>query len=176
MGRTIYILALSVSLAGTLPAQREQRQTLSEVQIEKIREAGIDPNLRISLYTDFLNERADTIRKLTSRANSAARAKRLDDELMDFTSLMDELGSNLDQYGDRKADMRLALKKLNDVTPKWLGILRALPGEPSFDESRKEAIESCDDLTGDASRLQTEQIVYFKTHKEEKGQEREEPR
>lgn len=157
-------------------AQREQRPTLSEAQIEQIREAGIDPNLRTSLYTKFLDERADALKKLTSRASSPARAKRLDDALQDFTALMDELGSNLDQYGDRKADMRPALKKLNEALPRWLGILKALPGEPTFDEARKEAIESCQDLQGDSERLEQEQIAYFKEHKDEKGQERAEPK
>ncbi len=59
---------------------------------------------------------------------------------------MDELGSNLDEYSDRKADMRKALKPLNEASQRWLGILRALAGEPAFELSRKEAIESADDL------------------------------
>lgn len=157
-------------------AQKEQRQPLSEAQVEKIREAGIDPNERIRLYTQFLDERAETIKGLTNRAKSPSRAKRLDDELLDLTALMDELGSNLDQYSERKADMRLALKKLNDLAPKWIGILKALAGEPGFDEARKEAIEAGDDIADESRRLLSEQTEYFLTHKEEKGQERAEPK
>jgi hypothetical protein len=89
---------------------------------------------------------------------------------------MDELGSNLDQYSERKADMRIALKKLNDVAPKWQVILKALPGEIGFDEARKEALEAWDDLADQAKRLLAEQTEYFLTHKEEKGQERAEPK
>jgi hypothetical protein len=89
---------------------------------------------------------------------------------------MDELGSNLDQYGDRKADMRKSLKALNEDSPKWLTILKALPGEPVFDVSRKEAIESGEDLTDQAKRLLTEQTTYFLTHKDDKGQQRSEPK
>ncbi len=174
--RIIFLLALALDVAFPSPAQRAQRQTLSNAQIEQIREAGIDPNLRISLYTKFLNERAEAIEKLTSRAISPARAQRLDDELLDFTALTDELGANLDQYGDRKADMRPALKKLNAAAPKWRGILRALAGEPAFDEARKEAIAACDELLGDSDRLEKEQLAYFKAHKDEKGQERAEPK
>ena len=37
---------------------------------------------------------------------------RLDNELQDVATLMDELGSNLDEYSDRHADIRLALKPL----------------------------------------------------------------
>ena len=157
-------------------AQKDKREPLSENQIEQIREAGIDPDLRVSLYTKFLNERAETIKGLTSRARSHARGQRLDDELQDFTALMDELGSNLDQYGDRKADMRKSLKDLSEGCPRWLTILKALPGEPAFDVSRKEAIESGQDLADQASHLLTEQTAYFLTHKTEKNQERAEPK
>jgi hypothetical protein len=157
-------------------AQKEHRQPLSEAQVEKIREAGIDPNERIRLYTQFLEERAETIKGLTNRAKTGGRAKRLDDELLDFTALTDELGSNLDQYSERKADMRVALKKLSDLAPKWVGILKALPGESGFDEARKEAIESSDDIADESRRLLSEQTEYFLNHKEEKGQERAEPK
>jgi hypothetical protein len=174
--RIFSFLVVCVALPFVALAQKERRQPLSEAQIEKIREAGIDPDGRIRLYTQFLDERANTIKGLTNRIKSSARAARLDDELQDFTALMDELGENLDQYSDRKSDLRLSLKKLNDLTPKWLSILKALPGELSFDEARKEAIESGEDLADQGNRLLTEQNTYFAAHKDEKGQERAEPK
>jgi len=167
---------LGLALPWTAPAQKEQRQPLSEAQIDKIREAGIDPSERIRLYTQFLDERADTIKGLTNRAKSGSRTKRLDDELQDFTALLDELGSNLDQYSERKADMRAGLKKLNDSAPHWVGTLKALPGESGFDEARKEAIEASEDIADDAKRILAEQIAYFNEHKDQQGQERAEPK
>jgi hypothetical protein len=89
---------------------------------------------------------------------------------------MDELGSNLDVFSERHADIRKALKPLNEAIPRWLGMLRALAGEPGFDLSRKEAIESGQDLADQAARLLTEQTEYFKLHKDEKGQDRAEPK
>ncbi|KAA6464523.1 hypothetical protein DYQ86_00685 [Acidobacteria bacterium AB60] len=174
--RFAFFLLLGLSLAAGLAAQKEQRQPLTEEQIDKIREAGIDPDQRIQLYTKFVDEHADTIKGLINRRQSVARGKRIDDELLDLTSLMDELGSNLDQYSERKADMRKGLQKLNDAAPRWLNILRTLAGEPYFDEARKEAIEAGEDLLGDAKRLLEEQTAYFAEHKDEKGQERAEPK
>lgn len=174
--RPLILGSLLISLAPTLLAQKERRQPLTEAQIEEIREAGIDPSLRISLYTKYLNEHAEVIKSLTNRAKSLARSKHLDDELLDFTALLDELGDNLDQYADRKADLRPALKPLNEAAPRWLGILRALAGEPGFDLSRKEAIESGEDLADQAKRILSEQTEYFNLHKDEKGQERVEPK
>ena len=47
-----------------------------------------------------------------------------------------------------------------------------LPGESGFDLERKEAIESGEELADQATRLLREQNDYFATHKDEKGQER----
>lgn len=172
-----FLLVLACLLCvETLHSQKEKRQPLSDAQIEQIREAGVYPSDRINLYTKFVNERAETIKGLTNRAKSAARSRRIDDELQDLTALMDELGANLDQYSERKADMRKALKTLADSTPRWLGILRTLAGESGFDLARKEAIESGEDLADEATRLFAEQTEYFNQHKDEQGQERAEPK
>ncbi len=173
-----YFAAILVCLflAATLLAQKEKREPLTGPEVEQIREAGIDPVERVNLYTKFLNEHANTIKGLTNRAKSAARAHRLDDELQDFTALMDELGANLDLYSDRHADIRKSLKPLTEASPRWLGILRTLAGEPGFDLARKEAIESGEDLDDQAKRLLTEQTEYFDIHKDERGQDRAEPK
>jgi hypothetical protein len=164
------------ALAIPVLAQKEQRQPLTEAQVDQVREAGIFPDDRINLYAKFLNERIDTIKGLTPRGHSSARAKRIDNELQDLTALMDELGSNLDQYGERKADLRKSLKPLTDSTQRWLGVLNALPSEPGFDLSRKEAIDSGKDLADQTNELLKQQTDYFNAHKDEKGQERAEPK
>jgi hypothetical protein len=174
--RAFSLILIGLLLTVPLFAQKDKREPLTEAQIEKIREAGIDPPGRVDLYVKFLDEHAATIKSLTGRVKSIGRARKLDDELQDFTALMDELGTNLDVYTDRKADIRKALKPLAEATGKWLGILRALPGEPGFDLARKEAIESGQDLDDQAKRLLTEQTEYFKLHKDEAGQERWEPK
>ena len=170
------ILACLLMAVPLLHPQAARRDPLTPAQIDQIRDLGGFPDDRIKLYTKFLDDRAETIRGLTSRAKSSARATRLDNELRDFTALMDELGSNLDTYSDRHSDIRKALKELSEAPPRWLGILRALPPERGFDLTRKEAIESTDDLADQAKRLLTEQEAYFKEHKKQSGQEREEPK
>lgn len=173
LAASVCVLPLLVMLAE---AQKEQRQPLTEPQVEQIREAGIEPDERVKLYTKFLQEHVDSIKGLIPRIHSGARAKRMDDELQDLTALMDELGSNLDQYGERKADLRKSLKSLNESTPHWLDVLRDLPSEPGFDLSRKEALDSGKDLADQVAQLLKEQTDYFALHKDEKGQDRAEPK
>ena len=158
-----------------LLAQKDKRDPLTEAEVEKIREAGIDPAERVKIYTKIVEDHISTVKGLTNRGKSPARSKRLDDELQNLTVLMDELGTNLDTYSDRHADLRPALKPLAETTQRWLGTLRALAGEPGFDLSRKEAIESGQDLADQAKRLFQEQTDYFNLHKDERGQERAEP-
>jgi hypothetical protein len=173
------IAALLVGLSSSTAiaaAQDAHHDPLTEAQIEKIREAGIDPNERIKLYTEFVNGHVGVVKSLMNRGKSDARAHKLDIELHDISSLLDELGSNLDQYSDRHADMRRALKTLADESKGWLSTLRALAGEPAFDLSRKEAIEADEDLSDEAQRLFNEQTAYFEAHKDERNQERAEPK
>lgn len=174
--RSFVVLFCCLLAAGSLAGQKKKREPLTEAQIEKIAEAGIDPNVRVSLYTQYLNEHADAIKALSVRAKTEARASKLNDALEDFTALQDELADNLDTLASRKADIRKSLKALTEAAPRWQNILRALIGEGGFDLARKEAIESGQDLLSDATRLLQEQDDYFKQHPDEVGQDRWEPK
>ena len=169
---TLFCLLLSLPLA----AQQQKREPLTEKQQDEIEEAGIDPVARVDLYVKFLNENCDTIKGLIPRAKSAARSRRIDDELEDFSALMDELGDNLDVFSQRKADLRKSLKGLNESIQHWQAILRDLPSEPGFELSLKVAIDSTNDLTDQAREINADQEAYFKAHPDEKGQDRAEPK
>ena len=174
--RSLTVMLLASLLAAPLCGQRVKRDPLNDTQQEQIAEAGIDPVARVDLFVKFLNERADTIKGLAVRGHSSARSYRLDNELQDFSALMDELGDNLDVYSDRKADIRKSLKGLNESIQRWRAVLTGLPSEPGFELSRQDALESSNDLADQAKQLTADQIAYFNLHKDEKGQDRAEPK
>lgn len=161
--------------AAPLRAQQPAQDPLTDQETQKIKDLGIEPDRRIGYFVQILDDRANAIQKLTNRAATPARDSLIDTKLQEFAAIMDELGDNLDEYGDRKADLRSSLKSLNQATPHWMNILHALAGAPAFDVSRKYAIESLEDLTDQGNRLLTEQTAYFKAHPKEKGQQRAEP-
>ena len=135
----LFLVSLFCLLLGApLVAQKQKREPLTEKQQDQIEEAGIDPVARVDLYVKFLNDYCDTIKGLIPRAKSAARARRIDDELEDFAALMDELGDNLDMFSQRKADLRKSLKGLNESIQHWQAVLRDLPSEPGFELALKE--------------------------------------
>jgi hypothetical protein len=174
--RCFAVMMACLLAAAPSSAQRQKREPLTEAQIDQIREAAVDPGARVALYTQFLDEHAKLIQGLSSRVRSAGRSRRLDDELQDFTALMDELAANLDVYSERKADIRKALKPLNEGTRRWLEILRALATEPAFELARKEAVESGEYLAEQTRDLLAEQTDYFNLHKDQRGQQRAEPK
>jgi outer membrane murein-binding lipoprotein Lpp len=163
-------------LAAPLSAQKAKRDPFTQDEVDQIKDAGTDPAYRISLFNKFLDQRAQVVKTLGSHGYSASRNHSLDSDLQDLVALMDELGDDLDEYGDRHADLLRALKPLTEDTPRWMTILRGLPSDPAYDLSRKDAIESLEDLTDQAARLLTEQTAYFKAHPDEKGQQRAEPK
>ena len=174
--RLFLVSLFCLLLSAPLVAQKQKREPLTEKQQDQIEEAGIDPVARVDLYVKFLNDYCDTIKGLIPRAKSAARARRIDDELEDFAALMDELGDNLDMFSQRKADLRKSLKGLNESIQHWQAVLRDLPSEPGFELALKEAIDSTNDLTDQAREITADQEAYFKAHPDEKGQDRAEPK
>jgi hypothetical protein len=173
--RVLAVLLLCQLPVTALLGQKDQRDPLTPAQQEKIAEAGYDPNTRVGLYTKFLNEHADVIKGLIERAEEG-RDQRIDSELQDFSVLLDELASNLDTYGERKADIRASLKPLSESVFRWQKILTDLPGRPGIQVSRDDAMSACKDLADQTSQLIVDQSNYFETHKDEKGQDRAEPK
>lgn len=174
--RPILAALFCLLFAAPLAAQQQKREPLTEKQQDEIAEAGIDPVARVDLYVKFLNDYSDTVKGLMPRAKSAARSRRIDDELQDFTALMDELGDNLDVFSQRKADLRKSLKGLNESIRRWQEVLHDLASEPGFELSLKEAIDSANDLADQAKEITADQEAYFKAHPDEKGQDRYEPK
>lgn len=174
--RTLTAFLLCILLTAPLYAQKNKREPLTEAQQDQIAEAGVSPVDRLNLYVKIINEHADTIQGLIKRATSAARAHRIDDELQDFSALLDELSSNLDLYADRKADIRRSMKPMNEAIAHWQSTLNALPSAPGFEVSRQDSIDALTDLAAQAKQITSDQEAYFKAHPDEKDQDRAEPK
>ena len=125
-------LILSLLFAPATSAQRVRTAKLTDSEIEAVRENAVFPVMRVQLYTRFLEERAAKIKDLTGRPRSAQRVLKLDDALQDFTAMLDEMGSNLDQYSDRHSDIRKALQPLSEAAPKWLSTPARPPRRARF--------------------------------------------
>ncbi len=81
-----------------------------------------------------------------------------------FTSILDELSDNLDDYGPRHADLRKALPKILADADRWSTEIKSPPEDETYSVTRKLALESIRDLRESATELAAEQGAWFKLH------------
>ena len=88
-----------------LPAAARKRDPLTEAEADQLREVAMEPYRRIKLMIKFTEARLVAIDQIRVDPKLAAdRGKQIHDLLEDFTSLIDEINDNLDQYEGRQLD------------------------------------------------------------------------
>ncbi|MBT9329474.1 hypothetical protein [Paracidobacterium acidisoli] len=171
MRRWIHWCLLLLLLAGSAPrllAQQDQ-DTLTESEIEQIRENAVHPVDRIKLYMKFIDQRVDDIKKLAADPALTHQKAQLRSKLEEFTRLCDELQDNLDTYDAAHADLRKALKDLAPDSGKWPDVLNRVGTDATYDFSRKTALAASQSVNDEVKQLLAEQDKYFADHKDERG-------
>ena len=88
-----------------LPAAARKRDPLTDAEADQLREVAMEPYKRIKLMIKFTEARLVAIDQVRVDPKLAAdRGKQIHDLLEDFTSLVDEINDNLDQYEGRPLD------------------------------------------------------------------------
>src|SRR5205807_4390136 len=97
----IFVLLLLLSIA----ASARRRDPLTEAEADQLREVAMEPYRRIKLMIKFTEARLVAIDQIRVDPKlAAAHGKQIHDLLEDFTSIMDEINDNLDQYEARPLD------------------------------------------------------------------------
>jgi regulator of replication initiation timing len=119
--------AAGASAQPSSSPQTQKRDPLTEDESDKIRELAQEPDKRIKLILKYTQARVATIEQLEGDARMAAgRGKQIHDLLEDFTALIDELDDNIDEYADKKSDIRKALKEVVETNTSFQLKLRTL--------------------------------------------------
>lgn len=161
-------------LAPCLPAHARE-SALSDAEVEKVREARLDPAACIALFVKFLDLRVQEIQDLYSKPRRPGREEDTRDLLEQLTSIADELGDNLDDYGPRHADLRKVLPKILDGAERWSSAIKSPPENGTYSIERKLALESFRDLRESATQLVPEQDEWFKLHPPQKQKQQQGP-
>jgi hypothetical protein len=165
----IAVLVLVAGVAPRLMAQQDERDPLTDAEIEQVRENAVHPIDRIKLYMKFIDERLDAIKELAGDSKINNRGPKLRAKLEEFTRLCDELQDNLDTYDAAHADLRKALKDLVSGSAKWPNVLNLGGADPAYDFSRKTALAAAQSVNDESKQMQTEQEKYFADHKDERN-------
>ena len=122
-----FVFSALLLLASVLPAAAQKRDPLTESESDQIAELSQEPDKRIKLLLKFIQARVATIDQLEGDPRMAAdRGKQVHDLLEDLTSLIDELDDNIDEYTEKKADIRKALKDVIESNTSFQLKLRTL--------------------------------------------------
>jgi len=161
--RLLFSVAILLALTSPLCAQRSE-STLSDAEVEQLREAAYIPSDRILVFIKILDSRNKAIQDLVAKPRRPGREEDFHDLIEQFTAITDELNDNLDDYGPHHKDIRKSLPKLLEATERWASNMKALPEIERINVSRKLALESIRDVREEATKLVEDQKTWFLAH------------
>ena len=166
---TSRLLAFALLCALPLTAQiyGKRDDSLSQKEIDTLRETAYTPDLRVEAFAKFLDDRTHRIQDLLAKPRHAGRELDLHDLFSQVSDIADELNDNLDEYGPQHRDLRKALPKLTEAAERWQSTLRAAPPDDRYNVTRKLALAAVTDAHDAAEKLLPEQIAYFRDHPDE---------
>lgn len=178
MKRAAAVLASLLLLAAALSGQTKRRDALNDNEIDRLRETAQEPEKRLPLLVDFARARLAAIEQLRQDPRFAdERPQRIHDLLQDFGQIMDELSDNLDDYADKKMDIRKPLAKVIEGATEFQLKLRSLKESAdagggaskegaSYRFVLQDDTESVNSTLDDARKLLDEQNLAIKEAKE----------
>jgi len=184
------ILPVVLVLAMSAAAQRSRRDPLTGPEVDKIRDAAQEPEIRLKLYIEFARTRLEKLQQVRAGEtpddkaandtnNKKDKAQQTREALQDFLDVYDELNTNVDTYADRGDDLRKALKPVIEADTEFGSKLRAFKTEgTSTHEDPKSyafllgsALEAIDESAKDHRDLLAEQEELFKHKKKQDHKE-----
>ena len=163
MLRCVSLAFVLIALTPLMHAQHSDT-SLSEGEIEQLREAAYFPADRVGVFMKLLDERNKAIQDLFAHPRKPGREQDTHDLLEQFTAIADELNDNLDDYDTSHRDIRKVLPKLIDATERWSSNLKQPPENQAYDLARKLALEAIRDIREEATHLVEDQKAWFAAH------------
>lgn len=164
--------ALLLPLVPPALPQR-QRESLTNPEIDQLRDTALEPDLRLKLYVKFARARLASLEHARSDPKTTDRGQQTHDRLQEFLDVYDELNENIDTYLGRKSDLRKVLKAVIEADTEFQAKLRAL--KDAADTAKEEAkqyefllstaLETLDSSAQDHRQFLTEQEEAAKQKK-----------
>ncbi len=161
------LLVVLVLSSGARSAHAQASDsTMSDAEIEKLRDAAYVASDRVAVFMKILDARAKAIEDVLAKRHTPDTPGDLHDLIDQFGGITDELNDNLDEYKPKHRDLRKVLPKLLLATERWSTTLRAPADDPAYKIVRKIALDAVRDVHDAAAAMQPEQEAYFKAHPE----------
>ena len=138
--------------------------TMSQAEIERLRDAAYLPEDRVRAYMRILDDRQKQLDRLMAGRHGAEFASDVHDVMDQMGAIADELNDNLDSFSRRHRDLRKVLPKLAEDSERWSTALRGPADDKRYNVVRKVALDALKDTHELASSVLAEQDEYFKAH------------
>jgi hypothetical protein len=153
-----------------------RHDTLTNPEIDQLRDTAQEPDLRLKLYVKFARDRLAALEQARSDPKATNRGQDTHDRLQEFLDVYDELNDNIDTYVGRKSDMRKGLKAVIEADTEFQAKLRALQDSANTakDESKQyefllsTGLETLDSSAQDHRQVMTDQEELAKQKKKTK--------
>ncbi|HMF65781.1 MAG TPA: hypothetical protein VK608_16965 [Edaphobacter sp.] len=170
LGLRLALSLLTLALLAPCTLAQRSQATLSEGEIEQLRDSAYIANDRVMLFIKLIDVRIKFLEDLYAKPRRPGREQDTHDLMEQFSSLSNELSDNLDDYGPRHRDIRKALPKLIEATERWATVIKTPPDDSAYNVSRRIALESLQDLRDQSNELIPEQKAWFIAHPPAKKQ------
>jgi hypothetical protein len=175
--RITFALGLLFLTLTPLGAAQRREDPLTQPEIDQLRDTAVEPELRMKLYVQFARSRLVALEQMRSDPKTTDRAHQTHNMLADFVAVYNELNDNLDNFVERRSDLRKALKWVVDGDTEFQAKLRALkddarttPQEAAeYQFVLSDAIESVDNGAEDHRKLLNEEQEAWKHKKKGKS-------
>ena len=166
------LVVLALPLVSSLSAQR-RHDPLNQLEIDQLRDAMLDPDIRLNLYVKFSRDRLTALEQMRSNPKTINRGLQTHDLLQDFLTIYQELDDNIDMYVGRKNDIRKPLKVVIEADTEFQSKLRALKDAVNADPKEakqyefvlSDSLETVDSSTEDHRKTLVEVEEYMKHKK-----------
>jgi septal ring factor EnvC (AmiA/AmiB activator) len=177
------VLAVCTFTGAILPVLAQEREPLNNNEIDELREAAQEPVKRLRLYVTFSGSRLIDIDSLQGKNSVADRGQQIHDLLQDFSTLIDEMDDNIDEYARRAQDMRKVLPEVIKAETDYQTRLRTLQQTATNDPKAAEelraynfalqdAMEAVRGSLDDAQKTLADQNEQFRELEEKQKQEK----
>ncbi|HXS11496.1 MAG TPA: hypothetical protein VN734_02230, partial [Acidobacteriaceae bacterium] len=158
--RPVLAVCALLVLAPAVPTHaQDDDSSMSQKEIEALRDAAYIPNERVMEFVKILNTREQEITDLLAKPRRPGFNQDMHDLLDQFASIADEFNDNLDEYQSKHRDIRKSLPKLVSSIERWTTALRAPADDQTYNIVRKMALDSLKDMRDTAATMQTEQAA-----------------
>lgn len=161
-------------------AQEHKHDPLNDLEIDQLRDAAQEPEIRLKLYVGFARTRLEKMQQIQADPKVTDKDQQILAALQDFTDIYDELDDNVDTFDDRGDDLRKALKPVIEADTEFGSRLRAfrlaLASSPkelqALDFQLGTALDAVDSSAKDHRDLLAEHEEKFKNKKEKSHKDR----